>query len=238
MKRNYMLRIALAVFVCCAVTLCLLPSTLARYTQSIPAAATVRAGLFRVLANDTNFEAASVTTIATPANFGTLLQPGTGTWGPELNVSPADGTIIAPGTAGYFQIQFENQSEVPVRFWFITDPVATLGRGERSGFFTDGIIPATGAPQLEFASARNGTWGDSVLNVLRAINGSTQTNIILQPGESSDEFTVYWRWPFNTDIASVTRNTNLGRYAHTQVGDDIPGLAMYFVFAAEQVAAP
>jgi len=218
MKRNRILRTALAVLICCAVTLCLLPATLSRYTSVIPTDnITVRAALFSVVANGTDFTAANVTTIATPVNFGRLLQPDS--WDYEENVYPDDGTIIAPGTGGYFRIHFENQSEVPVRFSFLTT----------SGVIAIGNAPSV-VPHLQFATSNAGSWAD-LATVLGDINP------LLDPNMPNHTVQVYWRWPFNPE--AHVAHTALGRAAYEALenGEDLPGVEVIIQFRAEQLAA-
>ncbi|MCL2530795.1 MAG: hypothetical protein FWE40_01395 [Oscillospiraceae bacterium] len=229
MKRNVFLRAAAAIMVCCIATLCLLPSTLARYTQSITPAnnATVRAGIFHVLANDEDFTARSITTIGRTYNFGTLLQQP-GPWTTEQHVVPNNGSVIAPGTGGYFELIFENQSEVPVRF--------RMHNAAPSGWFRIGSPPTMqeeGRGIIEFALSSAGPW-DGLLATL-----GSMTPQVLDPGETGTPIQIYWRWPFASGAHAanaVHPDTALGRSA-ARNPENPPGLEVVLQFIAEQLEA-
>ncbi|MCL2445520.1 MAG: hypothetical protein FWD06_01970 [Oscillospiraceae bacterium] len=208
MKRNVLLRTAAALLVVCVATLCLLPSTLARYTGAIPTTnVTVRAGRFHVIANNVNFTPANIETIGTTVNFGNLLQPGT--WGNELNVSPTNGTIIAPGTGGRFEFTFSNQSEVPVRFSFVGAAPSTVSGTDASPNL------------LQFATSQAGPWHDGLAGLHTVLNTIVGNTHILQPTQTSLDLNptpirIYWQWPFNRgNLAAnvVHPDTELGRAA-------------------------
>lgn len=224
MKRNVFLRAAAAIMVCCVATLCLLPSTFARYTQTLsPNNTVVRAGIFRVIANDTDFTASSVSTIGTTLNWGNLLQPGS--WGAEQNVSPANGTIIAPGTGGRFEVTFENQSEVPVRFSFVGSSPSALSA---TNLGAGGVMPV-----LEFATSQTGPWVAGEAGLLAALNDTT-AQILLPNTISPTPMQVYWQWPFNE--AAHVAHTILG-YNAAQNTSSPPTLQVTLQFRAEQLEA-
>jgi|GEM_PF-2320605 len=242
MKRNKFLRIATILMVACLATLCLLPSTLARYTSIVPATAgtPVRAGRFRVYARPytpasavfvdfTPVTTTSITPVNVPLNFGALLQPGT--WGGEAHVQYVDGRIIAPGTGGSFALQFRNNSEVPVRFRLNN---ATAGTSDLAP------LPAGGTlPNLEFAVGQGGPWIGGRAGLLAALAGAANATATVQPLGTSGRVYIYWRWPFNVSTDQNTADTALGRSAaqNRATPATVPGAQVTIQFIAEQLEA-
>lgn len=102
----------------------------------------------------------------------------------EADVSPIDGTIIAPGTMGSFVLTIQNKSQVTAKY---------------SVAFS--VTNADNIP-VEF-SADGGTWDSDISNL-------NVTDAVLAIGSSAVNVPVYWRWVFYTSDAQDSADTSLG----------------------------
>ena len=160
--------------------------TYAKYTSTYTASDSARVAKWQFSVNDKNMTEEDFTFNL----FNTVLdEDGT----EEGNILNNDGTIIAPGTKGSFDIKIANGSEVDAKYGIVFEMT------------NDATIP------VEF-SLDNATWVSQIenLNIADATTdeetGETVVNQINKNGGEATH-TVYWRWVFNGDD---TTDTNLG----------------------------
>ena len=193
MKKNYFLRAAALLVACCMFGLCTITGTMARYTGKFDASGTaVRAGIFRVIAQDNEGEWIPLGGTSTIDLFKTLQEANIVNDETDV-VAAASGetVIIAPGTGGKFDIKVQNLSEVAVKI-LVTD----IGTGTA----TVPIEWYVGPP----GAYGTGAWASAFPGI--------STGGTLAPQSSETTFTFYWRWAFEVDNP---RDTSLGVDAKT-----------------------
>jgi hypothetical protein len=105
----------------------------------------------------------------------------------EDDITPADGTIIAPGTKGSFDIILKNDSEVTAKYAI------------------DYTVTNTANIPVEFSVDNGATWTKDLSDV----TASDATELAASTGTTT--ITVQWRWAFergDTDDAKNTNNTS------------------------------
>ena len=180
MKKNKMMRIASVLLVAVLLSTCAISGTFAKYTSVATGTDSARVAKWAFEINDT-----ALTDTFTFDLFKTI-QDTDGS--AETDMSPVDGTIIAPGTKGSFAIKLENTSEVTAQYAVAF--TATNANNIPVQFSLDGSTWKTAISDLDIAAAE-----------------STQ----LAAGTGSATITVYWQWAFNgsdaTDTALGTTGT-------------------------------
>ena len=174
MKKNNMMRIASVLLVAVLLSTCVISGTFAKYTSSATGEDTARVAKwdFKIngaTANSSNtFEFDLFKTINDTKDGAT-----------EADINPADGTIIAPGTKGSFDIVLKNDSEVTAEYTI------------------DYTVTNTANIPVKFSL--NGTdWKDSIDDL------DVKTAKTVAIGATEETITVYWQWAFNGDDAKDT----------------------------------
>ena len=259
-KRNVFLRTALFLLIGVWASSSLLTGTWAKYVATATVEAGARVAKFSVAVNNKEIaEAAGIMTINVPVSLAdtVLLQPatlpgndtaGNGFTGDHsaVTISSVNGSPIAPGTGGRIKVEFKNNSEVAVRFSFVTADCSAAGTG--SPALTVAAVQSVNNlsnPGCEIQFSRpttsgsnsgitvtNGQWGvlSTTLN-----NGdwyTTAADLVLAPGASVNRY-FFWRWRFDdanggTDWNRDSYDTALGKAGTAE-------LKLTLVFNAEQV---
>ena len=144
MKKNRMMRLASVLLVLTLLTTSVISGTFAKYTSSATATDTAKVAKWSVLVNSDDIAGTTTKTLNIDL-FSTVLDTQDGNT--EADIKTSDGTLIAPGTKGSFEIVLKNDSEVnatydltfittntsniPIAFTGLTDADdATIGMGE------------------------------------------------------------------------------------------------------------
>lgn len=180
MKKSKTMRAASFLLVLTLMTSCFVGSTFAKYTSTASGTATATVAKWSFEVNSTNI-AQTVAQTVTFNLFDTIND--TGNTATEGDVATG---LIAPGTAGSFELALKNTSEVTA------DYEITLSHSNSSN------IP------LEY-SVDGSSWSSDIASL--KIEGA---NMTISTGEKTE--TVYWRWQYG-DVASLkddTTDTALG----------------------------
>ena len=182
MKKNYMMRIASVLLVVVLLTTSIISGTLAKYTSLASGTANARVAKWSIKIEDADIAAANTESF-TFNLFDTIVDSvtvnnDTISTSSESDVATAASgenyKIIAPGTAGYFEINIVNNSEVTAEYsidWSIENSLDIPVQ-----FSTDGS-----------------TWYNDI--------NSLNTNTMLSYEDSNNEgkVTIYWQWAFENN---------------------------------------
>jgi len=181
MKKNTMMRVASALLVAVLLTTCAISGTFAKYVSTATAEDSARVAKW-------SFEVGAGNDIATATSFTfdlfKTIKDTDGT--AEDDISPADGTIIAPGTQGSFDIVLNNKSEVT------------------ANYAIDYTVENTSNIPVQFSVDNGATWSNTLADVV----ASTDTELAATNGTKT--VTVQWKWTYSVDEAGDTADTTLG----------------------------
>lgn len=176
-RSSMMVRLVAVLAVTMMFTMCFVGGTFAKYTSSATGtdSATVAKWSFKVGETD----------IATSDTFTfDLFKTVKDTGGAdEADINPADGSIIAPGTQGSFDLVLTNASQVTAQYAI------------------DYTVTNTGNIPVKFSVDGGTTWTDDLADV----TASDSTKLAANSGTTT--ITVQWRWVFDGNDAT---DTNLG----------------------------
>ncbi|MGN0820005.1 MAG: hypothetical protein ACI4M6_06455 [Christensenellaceae bacterium] len=177
-KSSMMIRLVSVLAVTLLFTMCFVGGTFAKYKSSATGTDSATVAKWEIEVGGTNIAQNDSFTFNL---FDTIKDTG---GVEEADVSPIDGTIIAPGTMGSFVLTIQNKSQVTAKY---------------SVEFS--VTNANNIP-VEF-SADGATWVSSIatLNV---------TDAVLNIGSEAVTVPVYWRWAFYTSDAQDSADTSLG----------------------------
>ena len=172
MKKNIALRLASGLMLSCLLSTCVISGTFAKYTSSSTGSDTAHVAKWDIKLKDTAMEETFTFDL-----FNTIKDSnGTDT---ETDIKIFDGTIIAPGTSGSFEINLKNDSEVTAQYAID---------------FTE--INGADLP-IEYAlgTSSEANWKDSIDELDFVDSNANKT---LSMGGTATEI-VYWRWKFESD---------------------------------------
>lgn len=178
-RSSMMVRLVAALAVTMMFTMCFVGGTFAKYTSSGTGtdSTTVAKWSFKVGATD----------IAASNEFTfdlfKIIKDSNGT-DDETDMSPDDGTIIAPGTQGSFDLVLTNASQVTAQYAI------------------DYTVTNTGNIPVQFSVDGGAHW----TNDLADVAASDSTKLAANSGTTT--ITVQWKWAFDGDD---TTDTNLGK---------------------------
>ena len=190
MKKNRTLRVSALLLALTLITTCFVGGTFAKYTSSVAPSDTAKVAKWQIEVNDTDV------TVADPQVTFDLFQDtvlDTNDTDVEADVKQSN-TLIAPGTAGHFDIKVENLSEVNAEFTIAFKEEVTGNGG--TDLPIEYQIVAKGSP------ADGGAWEDDISQLNTAVD-----SIAMEGG--SNEYTVHWRWDF-ADGTNDVNDTKLG----------------------------
>ena len=173
MKKNVMMRVASALLVAVLMTTCAISGTFAKYTSTATGSDSARVALWDVQLNGTTINSNTFTFDL----FKTIID--TKNDAAEGDISPVDGTVIAPGTKGSFDIVLKNASEVTAEY--VIDYTVTNANNIPVVFSLDGS-----------------TWKSDI----NELDVTTPVGIAI--GATAPTITVYWMWAFEGDNAADT----------------------------------
>ena len=180
-RSSMMVRLVAVLAVTMMFTMCFVGGTFAKYTSSATGtdSATVAKWSFKVGETD----------IATTNTFAfdlfKTIKDSDGIKD-ETEMNPVDGSIIAPGTQGSFDLVLTNASQVTAQY--AIDYTVTNANNIPVKFSVDGGT----------------TWTDDLADV----TASAETTLAV--GSAAETITVQWKWDFN---GNDTTDTNLGSAA-------------------------
>ena len=171
MKKNKMMRIASVLLVAVLFTTCAISGTFAKYTSSATGSDTARVAKWSIEVEGTEIGVAGGTTVAFDL-FSTVNDTGNSADDEDVENGTDGDNIIAPGTAGSFELSIENKSEVNAKY--------TVALSETN----------TGDIPLQY-SVDGSAWVDSIAELTM----SALTDVEIDMGANSTN-TIYWRWVF------------------------------------------
>ncbi len=166
------MKIAVALLALVLVTSCIVGSTFAKYTSSANMSgdtATVAKWAFEL--NDKSITASETFSF----DLFAALKEADGTTA-ETNVSATDGSLIAPGTGGSFEIKLENLSQVDATYEIAY------------------TVTNTSTIPVKFSVDNGVTWKDTLDNV-----GATD----ISHTNGTAEIIVQWKWAFDGDDTAL-----------------------------------
>ncbi|MGM9601146.1 MAG: hypothetical protein ACI3W5_06145 [Faecousia sp.] len=174
-RSSMMVRLVAALVVVMMFTMCFVGGTFAKYISSATGTDSARVAKWSIKVGDTDIATLDTFTFDL---FKTILDSDR--TNAETDIAPADGTIIAPGTSGSFEIVIKNESEVTAQYTI------------------DYTVTNTNNIPVEFSVDGGTTWTADLADV--AASDSTK----LAVGASAVTVTVQWRWRFEdtTDVAA------------------------------------
>lgn len=172
-RSSMMVRLVAALVVVMMFTMCFVGGTFAKYISSATGTDSAKVAKWSIKVGGTDIATADTFTFDL---FKTILDSdGTSA---ETDISPADGTIIAPGTSGSFEIVIKNESEVTAQYTI------------------DYTVTNTDNIPVEFSVDGGANWSADLADV--AASESTKLAV-----GATKTVTVQWRWRFEaTDIAA------------------------------------
>lgn len=169
MKKNRMMRLASVLLVCVLLTTSVISGTFAKYISTASGSDTARVAKWDIEVEDTKLGVDNATIVFDL--FSTIND--TGNTADETDVAD---DLIAPGTAGSFEIDISNKSEVNAKY--------TIKLTE----WNDNAIP------LQY-SVDGTNWEDSVADLTM----TALTDVAIPMSTGSANQTVYWRWVFDNE---------------------------------------
>lgn len=198
-KSSMMVRLTALLVVAMMFTMCFVGGTFAKYTSSATGTDGSKVAKWSIKVNEND-----ITTAWFKFDLFSTVKDSNGT-DDETDMAPVDGSIIAPGTGGKFDIVIKNDSQVNATYKI--DYTVTNENGIPVKFSTDKT-----------------QWHDSIenLNVSdKAINMNDTATV-----------TVYWKWDYFVNDAGDTADTDLGKAAG---GAGVPGITVHATVTATQV---
>lgn len=184
MKKNVMMRVASALLVAVLMTTCAISGTFAKYTSTTTGTGTARVAKWAFVVNGD-----PIAETFTFELIDTLYEDDGVT--AETDVK---GKLLAPGTAGSFDIVLENESEVTAKYELtLTETITGL----------PGTVAAADFPVVY--STDNAHWSTDITNAV--------ASGLINYGDSAT-ITVYWRWAFD---GNDTIDTALGTAGNVEV---------------------
>ena len=177
-RSSMMVRLVAVLAVTMMFTMCFVGGTFAKYTSSATGTDSATVAKWDIKVGGTNIATNDTFTF----DLFKTIKDSNGT-ADETDMSPVDGTIIAPGTRGSFDIVIKNDSQV------------------NATYAIDYTVTNTGNIPVEFST--NGTDWKTDINELDV------TNVAIGLGTDTT-VTVQWRWVFD---GNDTTDTALGSAA-------------------------
>ena len=171
-KDNKLVKFTMFVLLITIVAIVLVSGTYAKYTSEVSGESTATVAKWSITVNENELAAENST--VTFDLFKTIND--TGNTADETDV--ADG-LIAPGTAGSFNLKVKNESEVTAKYSI------------------DFVLVNTSNIPIEF-SIDGTTWTDSI---------TAPAEKTLAVGAAEDTITVQWRWAFNGSDSTNYKTT-------------------------------
>ena len=177
MKRNKLFILGICTVMVALVSLSLVSGTWARYTSQVSGEDSARVARwgFTVTDKSYGYNGGAVSQKFNFNLFGTVNEADTTTT--EEHIAATDGTIIAPGTGGSFDLVLTNNSEVTAEYSI------------------DYTVTNSSSIPVEF-SVDGSTWG-----ALQDVTASDATKLAHTNGSTT--VTVYWRWPIGAESANA-----------------------------------
>lgn len=173
MRKNKMMRFASGLLVATLLTTSIISGTFAKYTSNASATDSARVAKWSFTVGGKDIAKSEEISFDL---FNTVNEEDAKT--AEGHIQTTDGTIIAPGTGGSFDIVLENKSEVTAKY--AIDFTETKNT-------TDPVIP------IEYST--DGTTWKSDINDLDITADDTKTALTFNGGTATIK--VYWRWAYD-----------------------------------------
>lgn len=227
MRKNRTMRTASVLCACALITSCFVGGTMAKYTSTASGSDTARAAKWSILVNGNDIATAQDQKMDFDL-FGTVAgDTGVhdnyidGELDNDADVMDIDAntgnTIIAPGTAGKFNLEITNMSEVTAD---ITIKLAEQDTGDIPILYSFGDADSWhtyGDLVAQVDSKYKGDWG-SMLAALSDLGDSTALDRV-QPAETVS-IPVYWKWAYEKEDGVEGDD-----YAQTDASDTAIGVA-------------
>ena len=180
MRKNKMMRTASALLVATLLTTSVISGTFAKYTSAASGSDSARVAKWSFKVGGTDI----VTTNTVTFNlFNTVNEADTTT--AETHLQNTDGSIIAPGTGGSFDIVLENKSEVTAKYAI------------------DFTETNTSNVPIEYKIGDDGDWTTEISTLDIA---ASDADTALAYADGTETITVYWRWAYEGAKQNPARN--------------------------------
>lgn len=179
-RSSMMVRLVAVLAVTMMFTTCFVGGTFAKYTSSATGSDSATVAKWDIKVGGTNIATNDTFTFDL---FKTITDSDLTS--SENDMSPVDGSIIAPGTSGKFEIQIKNDSAV------------------NATYAIDYTVTNEGSIPVQFSVDGGATWTDTLADV-----SATDINM-----GATATVTVQWRWRFEADNVTEGDNadTTLGK---------------------------
>ena len=178
MKKNKMMRIASVLLVAVLLSTSVISGTFAKYTSTATGSDEARVAKW-------DFKVSGSTVNSNTFTFDLFKTINDTAGGAESDINPSDGTIIAPGTQGSFEITLKNDSEVTAQYKI--DYTVTNTNNIPVKFSLDGT-----------------DWKDDIDEL------DVTTPVTVAIGATATPVTVYWMWEFERGTTDGEKETNNG----------------------------
>lgn len=191
MRKNKMMRFASGLLVAVLLTTSIISGTFAKYTSSATGNDTAKVAKWSFKVGGTDIVENNTVTFNL---FNTVKEEKT--TDSETHIKNTDGSIIAPGTSGSFDIVLSNESEVTAKYAIS---------------FTE-----TNTSNVPIQYSTDGkSWTDEI-NTLNIKADDAKTALGFNEGDKSTKITVYWKWAYEAGNPAVkeqsdTKDTALGK---------------------------
>ncbi len=177
MKTNTMMRVASVLLVAVLLSTCAIAGTYAKYVSTTTGTDSARVAKWDFKVNGTTANSNTFTFNL----FETILDTDKSG---EDDITPADGTIIAPGTQGSFEIVLKNDSEVTAKYAI------------------DYTVTNTNNIPVQFSVDNGASWSSDLADV----SATDATELAASTGTTT--IIVQWRWAFERGNDDAEKNTN------------------------------
>lgn len=186
MKKNKMMRAASFLLVAVLLTTSVISGTFAKYVSTATAADTARVAKWKIMVNDTE-ELSVASPTVTFDLFNTVTDVGGLSDDSDVKNGTGTEVIIAPGTAGSFDLKIENMSEVTAKYAID---------------FT--VLTNNGIPVQYSIDGTNWYMDINYIDIV----ASDATKLDMAGGSDPTETVkVQWKWAFEADAVSSVGDT-------------------------------
>lgn len=184
MRKNKMMRTASALLVATLLTTSVISGTFAKYTSTASAEDSARVAKWSFKVGDKDIVANETISFDL---FNTVKEADTENT--EEHLQKTDGTIIAPGTGGSFDIVLTNESEVTAKY--AIDFTET----------NESKVP------VEYKIGTDGEWTADISTLNIKASDSAEDTLAYANGTKT--ITVYWRWAYEAADTPVKEQSDV-----------------------------
>ena len=179
MRKNRLFILGIFTVMVALVSLSLVSGTWAKYTSTVSGEDSANVAKWAFTVSDKSYGYGSTTAFTEKFTFNLFNTIKDTDGSGETDISATDGSIIAPGTQGSFDLVLTNTSQVTAQYSVVFEVTNSQN------------IP------VEFSTDGGTSWGTSLGNI--AVSDDTK----LAHTSGTDTITVQWRWVFAGDHTAL-----------------------------------